>query len=177
MYFIKFKRDVSFFYNNVKKYVRQNIQLSLIKKILMIFSGSWVSVMIKFPYNHFSLAYWTVKRIHPESLAHLPLIKWISWYGNVFLKNINCIFKPVRNMPWIKSVAVTNIFNNFKNTVMLNIQDMLLNVFSPCHAQEGHSLDLQVMGNKWVTGQLEHLNLTKPFEISLQARNLFKIFI
>ncbi|ERK51579.1 hypothetical protein HMPREF1552_01008 [Leptotrichia sp. oral taxon 879 str. F0557] len=31
---------------------------------------------------------------------------------------------------------------------------------------------MQVIGNKCVTGQRGRLNLTKPFEISLQARNV-----
>lgn len=107
--FDNFKRGVSLFTANIKKYVWQNIQPSWIKKILMISSGSWIPVMIKFPYNHFNFAHWTAKRIHPESPVHLPLIKWISWYGNVFPERINCLFKPVRNMPWIKSVAVYHL--------------------------------------------------------------------
>ena len=37
---------------------------------------------------------------------------------------------------------------------------------------EGQSLDLQVRGNLWIMGQRGHLNLMKPLDISLQARNL-----
>ena len=86
--------------------------------------------MIKFPYNHFNLACRTVKRIHPESLVHLPLIKWISWHGNVFPESINCLFKPVRNMPWIKSIKewyfhCPAIVSTLKYLIFLNSRFLL----------------------------------------------------
>ena len=90
----------------MKKYVRQNIQHSWIKKILIIFSERWIPVMIKFPYNHFDLACWAIKGIHSESYVHLSLIKWIFWHDNIFLKRVCSLFKFIRNMPWIETVPV-----------------------------------------------------------------------
>ena len=47
--------------------------------------------------------------------------------------------------------------------------DQILAYLKP---HEGQSLDLQVRGNLWIMGQRGHLNLMKPLDISLQARNL-----
>ena len=48
-------------------------------------------------------------------------------------------------------------------------RDQILEYLKP---HEGQSLDLQVRGNLWIIGQIGHLNLMKPLDISLQARNL-----
>ena len=52
---------------------------------------------------------------------------------------------------------------------------MFLNIFSPCHRipVTARRAEPRLASNReCVTGQWGHLNLTKPFEISLQARNL-----
>ena len=50
---------------------------------------------------------------------------------------------------------------------MFNIQ-----ILEYLKLHEGQSLDLHVRGNLWIMGQRGHLNLMKPLDISLQARNL-----
>ena len=62
--------------------------------------------MVEFPYNHLNFAFWTVKRIHSKSYVHLPLIKWIFWYGNIFPERLHSLFKFIRNMSWIETVPV-----------------------------------------------------------------------
>ena len=59
--------------------------------------------MIEFPNNHSDFTFRTEKGIHSKSYVHLPLIKWIFWYDNIFLKRLHSLFKFIGNMSRIKS--------------------------------------------------------------------------
>ena len=78
--------------------------------------------MVEFPYNHLNFAFWTVKRIHSKSYVHLPLIKWIFWYGNIFPKRLHSLFKFIRNMSWIETVPVYH-FKVFRRQMNENLWD------------------------------------------------------
>ena len=106
----------------IKKIVLQNIQPGWIEKILIILFKWRIKIMIEFPDNHLNFAFWTVKRIYSKSYVHLPLIKWIFWYGNIFPKRLHSLFKFIGNMSWIETVPVYH-FKVFRRQMNENLWD------------------------------------------------------
>ena len=78
--------------------------------------------MIEFPDNHPDFTFRTEKGIHSKSYVHLPLIKWIFWYDNIFLKRLHSLFKFIRNMSWIKAIPVYH-FKVFRRQMNENLWD------------------------------------------------------
>ena len=117
--------------------------------------------MVEFPYNHLNFAFWTVKRIHSKSYVHLPLIKWIFWYGNIFPKRLHSLFKFIRNMSWIETVPVYH-FKVFRRQMNENLWDKFFSrhsnvsflfIVSQIIEKEGNFTIINfgnlVFGNRW----------------------------
>ena len=117
--------------------------------------------MVEFPYNHLNFAFWTVKRIHSKSYVHLPLIKWIFWYGNIFPKRLHSLFKFIRNMSWIETIPVYH-FKVFRRQMNENLWDKFFSrhsnvsflfIVSQIIEKEGNFTIINfgnlVFGNRW----------------------------
>ena len=81
----------------------------VVSKILNIYSGRWIQIMIKFPNYHSDVTFRTYKRINTKSMVHLPLIPRKSRRMRLFLKIFKSFNKVMRFSSGIKTKSTNHL--------------------------------------------------------------------